>query len=329
MTHPAHGPDSKRAMTRILTLIALAAAVAAVALSTVSTERASAATLVGVHDQDFADFTTPFFRQARWKRVRYIARWDVALRRADRDYLTRYLRAARQRRIEVFVTFNHRPGERCPRRPCRLPSVRSYTRAFKAFRRRWGRQVRIIAPWNESNHRSQPTFSNPRRAAQFYNVVRRHCRGCKIVAADVIDEANMVRWLRVFRRHARRPRIWGLHNYKDTNPRRGQKYGGTRRLLRAVRGQVWLTETGGIVYFKLPNGRTLFPRSERRASRALRRMFGLGRRYRRRIKRIYIYDWQQPADQNRFDSGLIRANGSVRPGFRTVKRFLGTRQFNP
>jgi polysaccharide biosynthesis protein PslG len=149
------------------------------------------------------------------------------------------------------------------------------------------------------------------------------------VAADVIDESNMVRWLRVFKRYARGARLWGLHNYKDTNPRRGQKRGGTRKLLRAVRGRVWLTETGGIVFFRLPSGGVLFPDSESRASRALGTMFRLAQRYRRRIKRVYIYDWSQSAPGNRFDSGLVRRNGSTRPGYDTVRRNLATASFSP
>jgi hypothetical protein len=156
-----------------------------------------------------------------------------------------------------------------------------------------------------------------------------YCRGCTIVAADVIDEVNMVRWLREFRRRARRPRIWGLHNYRDKNPRRGQRYGGTRLLLRSVRGRVWLTETGGIVKFVLPSGKTLFPASERRANRAVRRMFRLARRYRSRIKRLYIYHWRQPAWGTGFDAGVIRAAGGVRPAYRTVRRALRGPHFGP
>ena len=40
------------------------------------------------------------------------------------------------------------------------------------------------------------------------------------------------------------PRYWGLHNYIDANRARTT---GTRRMLHAVKGQVWFTETGGIV----------------------------------------------------------------------------------
>ena len=154
-----------------------------------------------------------------------------------------------------------RRASKCPAKPCKLPTTRQYTKAFRAFRKRYP-QVKVISPWNEANHRSQPTFKNPKRAAQFYNIVRKYCRGCKIVAADVIDEPNMERWLKDFRKTAVKPRLWGLHNYRDTNKRKGQKLGGTKRLLKAVKGEVWLTETGGIVRFVLPDGRTLFKKSE-------------------------------------------------------------------
>ncbi len=189
--------------------------------------------------------------------------------------------------------------------------------------------MRVVSPWNEANHRSQPTFKNPKRAAQYYNVVRKLCRGCKIVAADVIDERNMERWLSVFRRTAIRPRLWGLHNYKDTNPRRGQQFGGTRRLVKAVRGQIWLTETGGLARFVLPGGGTLFPFSLSRQDRAVKRMFSLAKRYRSRIKRLYIYNWFGQTRSNRFDAGLVNPNGSARPAYNTVRRMLRTSTFNP
>jgi hypothetical protein len=187
----------------------------------------------------------------------------------------------------------------------------------------------VVNPWNEANHRSQPTFKNPKRAAEYYNVVRKYCKRCKIVAADVIDETNMERWLKVFKRTAKKPRIWGLHNYRDTNKRKGQKLGGTKRLLKAVKGEVWLTETGGIVKFVLPNGHTLFPQSERRANSATKRMFALAKRYRKRIKRLYIYHWKESSSDNRFDAGLIRRDGSARPAYSTVRAQLRTRIFNP
>jgi hypothetical protein len=314
-------------MTRFLACLAAAAALAGCGLAA-SPEKSNAAVLVGVGEQNASMFTDPLFTQLGLKRSRYFPSWNVALKPEEAGWLDAWLANAQNAGVEPLISFHAALGSSCPKRPCKLPTVRQYTRAFKAFRARWP-QVRVISPWNEANHRSQPTFKNPKRAAQFYNVVRARCRGCKIVAADVIDEVNMERWLRVFKRTAKKPRIWGLHNYRDTNKRRGQRLGGTKRLLRTVRGQIWLTETGGIVKFVLPNGHTLFKKSERRANTATKRMFALAKRYRSRIKRLYIYHWKQSATDNRFDAGLLRSNGTARPAYKTVRSQLRTRTFNP
>ena len=82
-------------------------------------------------------------------------------------------------------------------------------------------------------------------------------------------------------------------------------------MLQAVPGKVWLTETGGIVKFVLPDGRTLFPYSERRANVAISRLFRLAKQYRSRIGRMYVYNWRQDAFDNRFDAGLLKANGNA------------------
>jgi hypothetical protein len=314
-------------MSRTLACLASVAALAACAL-TVGSGRAEAAVLVGVADQNAAMFSQPLFNQLKVKRSRAFPPWNVALKRGPRGALDAWLDAARASRIQPLVSFSQSVGSRCPRRPCKLPTVREFTRAFRAFRKRWP-FVKVISPWNEANHRSQPTFKNPKRAAQYYNVVRKYCRGCKIVAADVIDETNMERWLSVFKRYAKKPRLWGLHNYRDTNPRRGQKFGGTRRLVRAVRGQIWLTETGGLARFVLPSGGTLFPYSLSRQNRAVKRMFKLAKRYQSRIKRLYIYNWFGQTRSNRFDAGLVNPNGTMRPAYRTVRRYLRTRTFKP
>jgi hypothetical protein len=306
-------------------LLATGLAVSALALAAPS---AGGATIVGIGEQQPAALLDPLFLDLRLERARVVAPWNVAYVRYDRRILDAWLLAADEAGVEPLVSFGAATGSRCPARPCTLPSVRRFARAFAAFQRRWP-DVYVVNPWNEANHRSQPTFRNPRRAAEFYNVVRERCFDCSIVAADVIDETNMVRWLRTFRRYAKRPRIWGLHNYRDTNPRPGQLLGGTRRLLRAVRGEVWLTETGGLVKFVLPEGATLFSFSESRADRATQRMFRLARRYRRRITRLYVYHWQAPSPTSRFDAGLVRPDGTPRPAYFTVKRQLGTRFFGP
>jgi hypothetical protein len=319
-------------MTRLLACLLAAVVVAGCSLAAAA-EKSDAAVLVGIGDQDASMFQDALFSQIGFKKARYFPSWNVALKGHEEEagWLDQWLREAQTTNTEPLISFFAALGSRCPKRPCKLPTVREYTKAFRAFRTKWP-DVKVISPWNEANHRSQPTFKNPKRAAQYYNVVRKYCRGCKIVAADVIDEVNMERWLKVFKKTAKKPRIWGLHNYRDTNKRKGQRLGGTKRLLKAVKGEVWLTETGGIVKFVLPNRHTLFPHSESRANRATKRMFELAKRYRSRIKRLYIYHWKQPDPNNpnnRFDAGLIRFNGTARPAYTTVLNQLGTRTFNP
>jgi hypothetical protein len=273
-------------------------------------------------------FTDPRFRELAIKRARIVVPWNVAFSPSDRAYLERWLIAARQAKVEPFVHFGAATGSRCPRAPCVLPSVRDYARAFRAFRRRYP-GVRTVGVWNEANQRAQPTFRNPARAARYFNVARQACRGCDVVAADVLDDPNMTAWLSTFRRYAVHPWIWGLHNYRDTNRRPGQLYGGTRRMLAATPGPVWLTETGGIVKFVLPNGRTLFPRDDGRAEQATERMFSLARRYRDRIKRLYVYHWRADPPQNRFDAALLGYDGKPRPAYYKVARELDGRDFDP
>jgi hypothetical protein len=92
---------------------------------------------------------------------------------------------------------------------------------------------------------------------------------------------------------------------------------------------VWITETGGLVKFVLPDGRTLFPRSTSRAAKALRRTFSLAKRYRSRVKRLYIYNWTGAGRRDRFDAGLVDAKGKPRAGYRVVKRALRQPLFKP
>ena len=73
---------------------------------------------------------------------------------------------------------------------------------------------------------------------------------------------DMSRYLASFKRKAKgTPTLWGLHNYGDVNRRRTNF---TKVMLRTVPGEVWLTETGGIVQL-LPS----FTRSPSRAARDL------------------------------------------------------------
>ena len=117
----------------------------------------------------------------------------------------------------------------------------------------------------------------------------------------------------------RSPRYWGLHNYVDANRRRTR---GTRRLLRAVKGLVWFTETGGIVARHNPH-RITFPESAHHAAVATRFVF-------RRL--VAAQQARRPAStstsgtrgrrRRRGTPGSIGPTGRTRPAYRVVARAL-------
>jgi hypothetical protein len=313
-------------MTRTLALAAILVTTAVAALP--ATASATPVT-VGLGDQSWNVFGDQYFQKLGLKRVRVVTPWNVALSTGDREWLDEYLASVQTAGIEPLVSFGAAAGSRCPEKPCKLPTTAQFDRAFRAFRARWP-WIRTLSVWNEENHRAQPTFRYPEQAARYFNIVKKRCRACQIVAADVLDDPNMVRWITRFQTVARSPRIWGLHNYRDGNPRPGQRYGGTKLLVKTVPGKIWLTETGGIVKLVLPDGHTLFPYSEKRANVALGRLLRLARANRRRVQRLYVYHWRQDLyGMNRFDSALIRDDGVPRPSYYTLARWLKTPWFTP
>ena len=260
---------------------------------------------VGVGENNPGFMSDPAFQRLGIEHARLVTAWDTTRVEYEREIVDAWLAEARRTGTEPFVTF-----ARSREDPEKLPSVAEFRRAFRAFRERYPR-VRTYAPWNEINHASQPTHDEPRRAAEYYNVVREECGGCTVLAGDVLDQEGMTRYLAEYRRHLDgTPRIWGLHNYSDTNRFRNR---GTRALLAAVPGEVWLTETGGIVKFG-----SNFPYDPRRAARALNYTIDLARDS-GRITRIYVYNWTGTERSARFDSGLVGPDGRPRPAYDVVR----------
>lgn len=278
--------------------------------------------VIGVADHKPETFQDPLFRALGVKRTRLVTPYDSIF--SQPAVLDEWIRAARAQGLEPLIAFSRPSYMRCPASPCRAPSVAAYTRAFRAFHARYP-EIRTISPWNEANNNTEVTGRNPRAAALYNNVVRRYCRGCRIVAADVLDISNLRRWMATFQRYAHgnpRLRIWGLHNYGDVNRFRTT---GTRTLLRYTQGKIWMTETGGLVTFRASDGRTIFAPSEARATRALSYLLGPLRRLGgSRLDRIYLYNWRPLAGgSDRFDAGLVRPDGSARPTYQVLLRYRG------
>jgi hypothetical protein len=303
----------------ILTLLVAVAAAA---------EPARATYRVGVGDQNPAMFSTPAWQRLELGRVRYLVPWDWA-RTGQATEVDSFMTAARAHGQDVLVTFTARygcyDGRRYSRsKACRAPSARAYRTAFRKFDERYP-WVRTYSAWNEVNHISQPTFTRPGLAVRYYRVLLRESRrrGFHVMAADVLDTANMHRYLRSFLRRAPgRPRLWGLHNYQDVNNLTSLD---TRRMLETVPGQVWMTETNGIVKF---GGSRQWDYSESRAARCTRWMFRLAERYdtrrrglRSRITGLFAYHWFGFPPGARFDAGLVHPDGTPRAAYFVVQRY--------
>jgi hypothetical protein len=273
------------------------------------------APLVGIGDQNASMFSDKAFRALGVRYSRLALAWDWYKDPSTLAKTDQWMAAARAAGVRPLIAFNRnwrRGGERF------LPSRSAYLRSFRTFRKRYP-EVRDFSAWNEANHPSQPTFKHPRVAARYYNAMRAACPRCKIVAADVLDSRLMIPWIREFKRYAHRPRIWGIHNYKDANDG-GSTH--TRALLRAVRGQVWLTETGGILRLKPHPGSTGDGRKHTPAHQAaaVRRVLQIARSN-RRIARVYFYEWRANP-KNRWDSAFVDARGKLRPAYRALKKTL-------
>ncbi len=124
-----------------------------------------------------------------------------------------------------------------------------------------------FATWNEANHCGQPTCHRPQLVAAYYRAIRRECPKCTILAAETLDMPNMASWIDAFQEHLGPrdvPRYWGLRNYIDANRMRTS---GTQTMIKHAKGQIWFTETGGIVGRRNNKAEVGFPESAARGAR--------------------------------------------------------------
>jgi len=287
-------------------------------LAAVVAAPAQASYRVGVSEQHASMFGDARWQSIGLQRVRYIVPWDWDKEAFQIGEIDAYMNAARANGQEVLVSFNASRGcwngRRYSRKAhCKAPSTSEFLASFQRFDDRYP-WVQVYSPWNEMNHPSQPTKKSPKRAAKYYNALRkeRSARDFELMGADLLDTRNMVRYVRRFNAKAKgTPRLTGLHNYQDINYRTTRD---TIRLLDTVPGEVWLTETGGLVSFG-----TRWKYNERRAKSRARYLFKFAARYdsrraglRSKITRVYYYKWYGEEPGARFDAGLVSRDGTTK-----------------
>lgn len=272
---------------------------------------------IGIADQKSEVFDDERLRDLGFGYARRSVPWDALRFRDQRTELDAWVAGASLIGAEPLITLAR--SRKTTGRAYRPPAAGRYLREFLRFRKRYP-SVKTWSSWNEANMCGVGTCNKPELVARYYSLIRRNCPGCKVVAADLLDQPNMVRWVRAFRRAARsEPKYWGLHGYIDANRFQTTR---TVSLLRAVRGEVWLTEIGGLVArrnrsnIKLRQGKA-------HAARVTRFIFDRLARLDRRVGRIYVYHWRSTTSRDSWDSALIGADDKPRPALAIVKRVLG------
>jgi hypothetical protein len=271
----------------------------------------------GLADYEPRTFADPRVRELGVYLARDVVPWNVALVPRERAEVTAWLDAVKHAyHITPFITFQHAENNDIG------PSPAQFLKAFLKFRKLFP-WVTEFSPWDEATHVTQPTEHHPWLAAEYYNVLAAHCPGCEVTAPDILDsDGNVEAWVDSFLEKARPyPKIWPFNPYNSASTDDPVLI---ERFLAAVRGQVWFSEVGGVVWWRFKG--KLMDHGVAYAARVAKNIFSLAR-LSPRITRIYYYHWRSPgtpksARKATWDAGLVSSNGAARPALLVVAKEL-------
>ncbi len=202
-----------------------------------------------------------------------------------------------------------------------IPTNAEYRQAFLALRSRYP-AITEFSAWNEANHPTQPLRGHPKDAARLAKLSVDLCPGCQIVGLTLVMSPTFqrdIQYAAAFQSalspRYRRKLIWGLHVYADQNRNTDVRL---HAFIRSFpRGKIWLTESAAWAQFAPPTWQF----NLKRQAKATATVFRTAVRYRKRVARLYWFQWQGTAETDhavRWDSGLISAGGSSRPAYRVA-----------
>jgi hypothetical protein len=233
-------------------------------------------------------------------------RWDVLSDAGATAALDAWMAGAHATGARPLVTF-----DRSPRRPSYNPTPAQMASALKGLRLRYP-YLKDVSAWNEANINKRPAI-----VAKWWLALRKACPTCTVLGTDLLDRGNIASWAQRFVKAAgRTPKVWGLHNYIDANRMSTRT---TKLLLTSVGGNVWFTETGGIV--RRANGSGVaFPTSATRAAKVTRFIFDKLAALSPRVQRVYLYHWDTGLDgAATWDSGFVGPDGEARPSLQVLQ----------
>src|SRR5262245_30380919 len=205
---------------RRISLLLLLPVLAVLAIAPAAGAATKYKTAVGIGDQSAAMFTNPSFKQLNIKKVRYFIPWDAAKHPDQLAAADAYVAAAKKAHAKVLM---HVSTNDLRNKIGKLPSLKSYkTYVGKLVKRYKAKGVTDWGAWNEENHKSQETWNHPNAAVSFFLAMRSMCKGCHVVALDILDQAGATNYIAKFykalgRANRSKATIVGIHNYSDTN----------------------------------------------------------------------------------------------------------------
>jgi hypothetical protein len=295
---------SSRLILLVTALIVVAAVPAAHAKAT-----------LGISDNKPSIFGDAGFKDLKLKSVRFVAPWDALSYAVDRENMDNWIAGAKAAKQSVLLTFDRSRHGR------KNPTPKALVKSFKAMRQRYPGQIAWVSTWNEVNlnEKAKP----PKRVAQWYKELRKSgFPKSKILAADVVDLPNLGDWAKRFLAETRKqkiptPKFWGLHNYVDANNFTDRR---TKAFLKIVKGNVWLTETGGVVERNNGSKQRFRGKGAQHAADVTSFLLSTMLKRNRRLKAVFIYHWSSdlPSDIASWDSSLQSSTGVLRPAYNVV-----------
>ena len=283
---------------------------------------------VGIADQKSSMFTDPRFLQLGLKTARRSIAWDTFLPGNEWQVpeVDQWLQAARAAGVKPLITFAR---SREASKIHLIPTRAQWLGGFKEFRKRYPWVTDFVAS-NESNH-TPPTAKKPTLAAGYYKDMRKACRTCRVAAATINElpsreQTKTKKWVKTFIKTAgHQPKYWALHNYYGANT---FSVKGTKKFLKLIKGQVWVTETGGLVARRSGNfaGKIKMREGMAHSTKAWRFIFNRMLTLSPRITKVYLYHWDSSSPQDTWDSALVGFDGRARGGLAILKAKLSRRR---
>lgn len=300
-------------MRRLLLLVPLLT----LAVAFMGSTAAQAKPILGIADQKASTFQDPRLEALHLKYARYYLSWDVLSDKHSLAEADAWFAGAKADGLTPLVTIAR---SRIPSKVSQKPTPAKLVAEVKKWRTRWGTStIKQISTWNEANEANHPEYY-----ASLWVALRKGCTGCTVLGADLLDGSNVLSWAQAFVKYTlkhggKQPTVWGLHAYNDANT---FKTSITKALLAGLKGDIWITETGGVASRPHPTY-TFKGCGAAFQTKATSYLLNTIAKLSPRIKRIYIFNWGLGSNDASFDSALIDAENRERPALNVIRKYLG------